>query len=244
MAHASPWHVLASQTQQVSPPCWRHALSSHWVHAHSTLSPHFLILPEHEHLPITFWEADTSRSQQSHDALVNVLPSNPESFELPKEEVSPGYTTKQHSGRQWTEMELMGRKGDWEARKNVPQLDLRYPSPTPFVCPGQGQGRRVPIPTIRNENSQEENTFKNTTQLRYYSEFFSKNDALEKRIDVLNGLPVQRNKRQGMTLLLIFTHLLREEHSWYSDKYSSRDSYLSQLATWSQRRSKSWIVHL
>lgn len=148
------------------------------------------------------------------------------------------------AGRQRTEMELMGRKGDWEARKNVPQLDLRYPSPTPFVCPGQGEGRRVPIPTIRNENSQEENTFKNTTQLRYYSEFFSKNDALEKRIDVLNGLPVQRNRRQEMTLLLICTHLLREEHSWYSDKYSSRDSYLSQLATWPQRRSKSWIVHL
>lgn len=114
---------------------------------------------------------------------------------------------------------------------DVPKLDLRCPSPAPFVCPGQGEGRRVPILTVRNENSQEENTFKNTTQLRYHSEFFSKNSALEKRIDLLNGLPVQRNKRQGMTPLLILTHLLRGEYSWYSDKYSSRDSYLSQLTT-------------
>lgn len=110
---------------------------------------------------------------------------------------------------------------------NVPQLDLRYPSPAPLSALGR-EGAEGPHPTIRNENSQEENTFKKaTTQLRYHSEFFSKNDALEKRIDILSGFPVQQNKRQGMTLLLILTHLLREEHSWYGDKYSSRDSYLS-----------------
>ena len=43
----------------------------------------------------------------------------------------------------------------------MPELDLIYPSPVPFVCPGQEEGRKVPIPTVRNEQSQEENTFKN-----------------------------------------------------------------------------------
>lgn len=145
MAHASPWHVLASQTQQVSPPCWRHASSSHWVHAHSTPTPHFLILPEREHLPVTFWEMDTSRSQQSHNALMNVLPSNPESFELSKEEeVSPGCPTKQHrlgdSEQKWSWRAV---KGDWEAHK-CPSAGPEIPEPCTFVCPGQGGGRRSP----------------------------------------------------------------------------------------------------
>ena len=228
MAHASPpWHVLASQTQQVYftsstmlETCIVLSLGSCPFHSHPSLSDSSRTWTSSSHLLRNGSIKKSTKSQCSCERIA----FKPWTFWVEQGGGSHPWIQCQaaQAGRQWAEMELMGSKR-WLVGT---QMSLSWTWDAQALHP-----LSVPIPAVRNENSQEENTFKNTTQLKYHSEFFSKSAALEKRTDILNGLPVHRNKRQGMTLLLILTHLLREEHSWYSDKYSSRDSYLSQLAT-------------
>lgn len=107
--------------------------SSHWVHAHSS-HPHFLILPEHEHLPITFTGNRYIKKSTKSQCSCERIAFKPWKFEL-SGEVSPGYTAKQHRLGD-SENGADGQKRWLGGTQKCPSAGPEIPSP-PTICLGR-----------------------------------------------------------------------------------------------------------
>lgn len=127
-------------------------------------TPHFLILPEHEHLPISLSEKQIHQEVNKVTMLLwtyclqtlKVLSWARRKSALDTPPSSTGWETANRNGAD-------GQKRWLGGTQKCPSAGPEIPEPHTLCLPWAGEGRRGPIPTIRNENSQEENTFKNTT---------------------------------------------------------------------------------